>query len=81
MAGHHEVQRLQQLLTEVEPRLIRELEDIRHGIAIPLDRQSGLLVRIHGVFPHFYGKRVVQLRVIALDAVRALDGACKLDPP
>lgn len=73
VVGHHEVQALDELPLEVKTRLFGELQDVRHRVAVTLDRQSGLRARIESLRAHLDGYRVVEFGFVPLDAVRPLD--------
>ncbi len=79
VAGHHEVQALQEPLAVAEVVVGRECEDVGHGIAVALDREPRFFVGVERLFAEVDGGGIVKLRVVTLNAVRALNCTGELD--
>ncbi|MGW4846361.1 hypothetical protein [Nocardia brasiliensis] len=73
MAEHHEMQCLDGGFVDVRTTL-RQGEDIAEGLPVSADLGEGLFVCGQRLFVVDGGRRVIGFDVVALDAVRALDG-------
>ncbi len=78
---HHEVEAANQGLVEAEVRIIGELKDIGHSVAIAHDREPGLPLSVGGLLTSHRSHSVTQGHVVPLDAVRSANGASEGDPP
>lgn len=74
MLEHHEVERFDHSFIDACVRVLGDLKDVRHRVAIARERQLRFCRRVERRFAFDGGGHVVEARVVALDAVRALDG-------
>jgi hypothetical protein len=72
VTDHHEVEAADERLVEVEMRVFGELQDVRHRVAVSLQREARLGVGVERLFAGKHGGNVFQSRVVAFDRVRAL---------
>jgi hypothetical protein len=68
---HHEMQAAQESFVERKMGILRELEDIGHGISIATDLEPGRLLCVKGIFAVHCGDGVLLTDEIALNTVRA----------
>ena len=74
---HHEMQRSNEGLVDRDARIVSELQDVGHRVPIAENRHPGLALRVERLLVVGRGNGIVQGDVVALDAVRSLDGPCR----
>lgn len=77
---HREVERPDERLVD-DRRVSRELKHVGHRVAVALDGVASFLVGIKRLLVVDDGCHVLDAGVVALDAVRPLDGARQRRPP
>jgi len=61
-----------------ETAALRELQHIRHRVSVSADRERCLLTGVEGLLAHVDRHGVIEIRLVALNAVGTLDGTRKL---